>query len=162
MNSRSMNVLAVAATMLAACCALAFGSYTYPECATNGKGCCEFGTGSMRNRGYVIIALEGDDMVVTCSNSVLRCSYENPNKKASLEAAENVTCPGTATCSISFTVVLDRVANFLSLCVCCCRRLHFDDGVALGDHVSGRRQGRVDDDLDSHRRRVCCGHRPGR
>ncbi|KAG7380247.1 hypothetical protein PHYPSEUDO_007599 [Phytophthora pseudosyringae] len=96
MNSRFVNALAVAATLLAACCALALGSYTYPQCATGGKGCCEFGTGSMRNRGYVIIALEGDDMVVTCSNGALRCSYENPNKKASYEAAENVTCPDFA------------------------------------------------------------------
>nr|AAO24649.1 unknown protein [Phytophthora sojae] len=95
MNSRSMNVLAVAVTLLAACCALALGgSYTYPECAANGKGCCDFGTGSMRNRGYIVVQLEGDDMVVTCSNGKLRCSYENPNKKASYEAAENVTCPG--------------------------------------------------------------------
>ncbi|KAF1784477.1 hypothetical protein GQ600_11772 [Phytophthora cactorum] len=93
MNSRPMSALVVAATLLVACCALAFASYTYPQCAANGKGCCEFGTGSMRNRGYVMIALEGDDMVVTCSNGVLRCSYENPNKKAHYEAAENVTCP---------------------------------------------------------------------
>ncbi|EGZ21892.1 hypothetical protein PHYSODRAFT_285673 [Phytophthora sojae] len=48
----------------------------------------------MRNRGYIVVQLEGDDMVVTCSNGKLRCSYENPNKKASYEAAENVTCPG--------------------------------------------------------------------
>ncbi|GMF33383.1 unnamed protein product [Phytophthora fragariaefolia] len=95
MNYRSLNVLAVAATLLAACCALALGGYTYPECAENGKDCCEFGTGSMRNRGYVVLQLEGDDMVVTCSKGKLRCSYENPNKKAHYEAAENVTCPGT-------------------------------------------------------------------
>ncbi|EEY56338.1 uncharacterized protein PITG_09852 [Phytophthora infestans T30-4] len=93
MNSRSMNMLVVAVTLLVACCAVAFGTYTYPECAPNGKGCCEFGTGLMRNRGYIMIALEGDDMVVTCHNGVLRCSYENPNKKAHYEAAENVTCP---------------------------------------------------------------------
>ncbi|KAG1696358.1 hypothetical protein DVH05_015563 [Phytophthora capsici] len=93
MSFRSMNALAVAVTLLGACCALVLGSYTYPQCATNGKGCCEFGTGSMRNRGYVIIALEGDDMVVTCHNGVLRCSYENPSKKASYDAAANVTCP---------------------------------------------------------------------
>ncbi|KUF91399.1 serine/threonine-protein kinase drkB [Phytophthora nicotianae] len=47
----------------------------------------------MRNRGYVMIELEGDDMVVTCHKGVLRCSYENPNKKAHYDAAENVTCP---------------------------------------------------------------------
>ncbi|KAE8908797.1 hypothetical protein PF005_g8208 [Phytophthora fragariae] len=96
MNSRFMNVLIVAVTLLAACCALALGGYTYPECAANGKGCCDFGTGSMRNRGYIVVQLEGDDMVVTCSNGKLRCSYENPNKKASYEAAENVTCPDFA------------------------------------------------------------------
>ncbi|KAH7487972.1 hypothetical protein KRP22_009387 [Phytophthora ramorum] len=93
MNFRSMNVLAVALALLAACCALVLAEYTYPECAENGKGCCDFGTGSMRNRGYIIVQLEGDDMVVTCSNGVLRCSLENPNKKASYEAAANVTCP---------------------------------------------------------------------
>ncbi|ETI30967.1 hypothetical protein, variant [Phytophthora nicotianae CJ01A1] len=93
MNSRPMNVLVVAVTLLVACCALVFGTYTYPQCATDGKGCCEFGTGLMRNRGYVMIELEGDDMVVTCHKGVLRCSYENPNKKAHYDAAENVTCP---------------------------------------------------------------------
>ncbi|POM72407.1 Hypothetical protein PHPALM_10878 [Phytophthora palmivora] len=92
MNSK-MNMLTVVVTLLAACCTVAIGEYTYPQCSENGKGCCEFGTGSMRNRGFVIIALEGDDMVVTCHNGVLRCSYENPNKKASYEAAANVTCP---------------------------------------------------------------------
>ncbi|RLN20099.1 hypothetical protein BBJ28_00016931, partial [Nothophytophthora sp. Chile5] len=80
---------------LAACCALALGSsYTYPECAENGTGCCDFGSGSMKNRGYVIVQVSGDDMVVTCSNSVLRCSWENPSVTASYEAASNVTCPG--------------------------------------------------------------------
>lgn len=90
------NLLAVAVTLLAACCAVALGGYTYPECATNGKGCCDFGTGSMKNRGYVIVQVSGDDMVVTCSNGVLRCSWENPSKTASYEAATNVTCPDFA------------------------------------------------------------------
>ncbi|KAJ8539022.1 hypothetical protein ON010_g12849 [Phytophthora cinnamomi] len=113
MNCRSLNVLAVAVTLLVACCALALGGYTYPECAANGKGCCDFGTGSMRNRGYIIVQLDGPDMVVTCSNGNLRCSYENPNKKASYEAAENVTCPGKDSvrcCFPAITVVVLIVA----------------------------------------------------
>ncbi|KAF4318541.1 hypothetical protein BBO99_00008287 [Phytophthora kernoviae] len=96
MNGRSMNALAVALTLLTACCALVLGSYTYPACGTNGKGCCVFGTGSMKNRGYIIVQLEGDDMVVTCSNGALRCSWENPGKTASYEAPANVTCPDFA------------------------------------------------------------------
>ncbi|KAG7390303.1 hypothetical protein PHYBOEH_007057 [Phytophthora boehmeriae] len=93
MNNRSMKVLAVAVTLLVACCAVVLGTYTYPACATNGKGCCTFGTGSMKNRGYIVVQVEGDDMVVTCSHGVLRCSWENPGKTASYEAAANVTCP---------------------------------------------------------------------
>ncbi|CAI5739740.1 unnamed protein product [Hyaloperonospora brassicae] len=84
----------VAAVLLALCCwSMADVSYTYPKCPANGVGCCKFGMSSMKSRGMVTIALEGSDMVVTCSNGFLRCSNENPEKKASFEIAPNVTCP---------------------------------------------------------------------
>ena len=95
MNSKHGNALVVvAATLLLFCCAVTYGGYTFPKCAENGKGCCQYGLESMRHHGLVILKTEESDIVVTCKSGFLRCSKENPEQKASFDIAANVTCPG--------------------------------------------------------------------
>ncbi|KAI9913525.1 hypothetical protein PsorP6_006193 [Peronosclerospora sorghi] len=86
----SQWMMVVSLTLLSA---LVLGTYTYPKCSDNGQGCCQFGTGLMKNRGFIIVALDEGDMAVTCSKGSLRCSYENPEKQAHEEASLNVSCP---------------------------------------------------------------------
>lgn len=92
-----MKTLAAAlALALALACYAAAGDYTYPKCSSSGTGCCTFGTGSMRNRGYVVLQLDGEDMIVTCKNGTLLCTTGNPGNTAVVSARESVTCPGAS------------------------------------------------------------------
>jgi hypothetical protein len=85
--------LAFAALALALALSAAAGTYTYPECSSTGTGCCAFGTGSMRNRGYVVMEVDGEAMIVTCKSGTLLCTEGNPDKAAVASARTNVTCP---------------------------------------------------------------------
>lgn len=85
---------ALVALLGAVLAVLALGDYTYPECSATGTGCCDFGTGSMRNRGYVVIEVDGEAMIVTCKSGTLLCATGNPGNTATMSTRENVTCPG--------------------------------------------------------------------
>lgn len=81
------------AAALALALSAAAATYTYPECSSTGTGCCAFGTGSMRNRGYVVMEVDGEALIVTCKNGTLLCTEGNPDKAAVASARTNVTCP---------------------------------------------------------------------
>lgn len=89
MIAKTLTLLAVAAVAVAHA-----ETITYPECPVNGSGCCAFGTGSMRNRGYVKLSLP-EDIIVTCSRGALLCQSGNTGLHASETAIDGVDCPGT-------------------------------------------------------------------
>lgn len=91
MMHKMLALLAVAAAVATVAQA---ETITYPECPVNGTGCCDFGTGSMRNRGYVKLSLP-EDIIVTCSRGALLCQSGNTGLHASEVSIEGVTCPGT-------------------------------------------------------------------
>lgn len=75
--------------------ATADAGLTYPKCATNGVGCCAFGSGLMKSPGYAVVRVEVDT-IITCSKGELKCFKGNPNLRATQEGREQITCPGAS------------------------------------------------------------------